>query len=78
MRKDALLKYHRLFVKGGHPDPATLVVESRVLGVLVRAHILQCLINHICICETIICEEIELVQEIPDINATQRIHSGKW
>lgn len=65
-------------MKEGHPDPARLVVKSWILSVLVQTHILQCLINDICICEPIIREEIELVQEIPDINATQWIHSGKW
>lgn len=38
------------------------------------SYLFECLINHIGMLEVIIGEEVELVQEIPYINATEGVH----
>jgi hypothetical protein len=66
-------------VKGGHPNPVNSASNFFTLTfVLSQTYILQCLINHICVRETIVGEVIELVQKVPDIDAAEWIHSGEW
>ena len=38
------------------------------------SNLLECLVNHIRMLEVIIGEEIKLVKEVADINATQGVH----
>jgi hypothetical protein len=66
-------------VKGGHPNPVDSASNFFILTfVLSQTYIFQCLINHICVRETIVGEVIELVQKVTDIDAAEWIHSGEW
>lgn len=39
---------------------------------------LECLIDDIRVREVVVGKEVELVQKIPNVNTTERIHLRKW
>jgi hypothetical protein len=48
------------------------------MDVFWETDLFQCLVNDIGVLEMVIREEIELVQKVADIDATQRIHLREW
>ena len=38
----------------------------------------QCLINNFWVLEIVVREDVELIQKIADVNATERIHLREW